>query len=231
MGGYFCQEIAAGDLNLQALGNRRQQELGRLHRGQGNKTDAAGESAQVEFASLDRAAQRSLHRTPSGPPASASRVLPIPPTPSKVKRRQSGFASRLSICASSALTADQGCGLQRKIVRFCGMGAGCLIVVGGRRAEIGCSAGADPRIAGARPFGANLLKQRSGRVIRWHAQFGSEQMAAGFVLGEGGAALIGLRQQAHELAVGGFMQRVELEQALGDGDGAGHLTRRRASGC
>ena len=33
MGGYLCLEIAARHLKLQALGNRRQHQLGFLHRG------------------------------------------------------------------------------------------------------------------------------------------------------------------------------------------------------
>ena len=64
-------------------------------------------------------------------------------------------------------------------------------------------------------------------VIRCDIQLCGEQGAAGFVLGERGAALAGLRQQAHELAVGGFVPRVELQQALGVGGGGVELARGR----
>ena len=42
VGGNLCLKIAARDLKLQALGNRRQHQLGFLHRGEGYKIDFLG---------------------------------------------------------------------------------------------------------------------------------------------------------------------------------------------
>ena len=55
---------------------------------------------------------------------------------------------------------------------------------------------------------ADLLCQQYRCIIRWHGQFMTEQMAAIFVLGEGGAPLPPVGKEAHELAVGRFMQWV-----------------------
>ena len=76
-------------------------------------------------------------------------------------------------------------------------------------------------------LGANLLIERRRPLIRRHIEFRLEHLAAGFVLGKRSAPLASLRQQAHELAVRGFMPRVELEQALSVGGGGVKLTGSR----
>jgi hypothetical protein len=70
---------------------------------------------------------------------------------------------------------------------------------------------------------ADLFGQRNSFDGRRQAKLGGQYAAAGFVGVEGGAALIGARQHAHQLAVGGFAQRVVGQQPANGAFGLSEL--------
>ena len=108
----------------------------------------------------------------------------MPPGPTSVTSRQSGFAISSANSASSVFPAHEGSRCGRQVVRW-GWGAQDL-------------------------SGQNLFVKRH-RFVRWlDAQFLGQCPAAGFVLGQRRAALTVERQQAHQLAVRFFAPRLEL---------------------
>ena len=62
---------------------------------------------------------------------------------------------------------------------------------------------------------ADPLVKILGRPGRLYAKLAPEQLAAGFVLGQGFAPPATFGQQLHHLAVSGLHQRIQLEQAGG----------------
>ena len=60
---------------------------------------------------------------------------------------------------------------------------------------------------------ANLRVEFLQCVVRFHAQFGQEDLAARFIVGQGSGPLAAGSQQAQPLGMGGFVQRIQGQQA------------------
>ena len=71
---------------------------------------------------------------------------------------------------------------------------------------------------------ADLFGERHGFNGRRETKFGPQHAAAGFVDVQCGAALIRTCQHAHQLTIGGFIQRVVFEQTANGAFGFSQLT-------
>ena len=146
------------------------------------------------------------------PASRARRVLPAPPAPVSVSSRSR--SSRRRDLRQLAVAADEARERDRQVVARAA-GAACACAAGGRRVRL------PARLAGSGVAAQQRAVELGGLRVGLGLELAPERLAQLVVLRERLLAAAGRREQAHQRAVRGLVERVDHHGLLE------HLDRRR----